>query len=462
MEDKKNEKINKLAKKVLSVARDSLVVHLRFLDVAIASMEMLPKSDIKLPGAAVGGGMATDGLRIYYDPMWVLRTYEKEPNLVARTYLHLILHLVFFHPFQYDKLDMGFWDLASDAAVEATIQSINLPAVMIEKDAEIADRLAILKRQAGALTAERIYKYLRVNDLSEAGKREWFLLYHRDEHLYWRPKKEVTVIQQKWLKISERVKAELKSFSKEGAGSEELDGNLLDATKERYDYAELLRRFMSQGEDIKVNDDEFDYIYYTYGMETYGNMPLVEPLEYKDSNKIREFVIAIDTSASCKGAIVQAFLKKTYSILKSSDNYFSKVNIHIIQCDADVQEDTKITDEYDFNEFCANVKLKGFGSTDFRPLFKHVDELNKQGEFENLKGVIYFTDGYGTYPETMPEYDALFAFLKDDPYAPKLPAWAYKVILEPEELEAEAIRQQEEEDKKARKMKEEKAEENSN
>ena len=44
-------------------------------------------------------------------------------------------------------------------------------------------------------------------------------------------------------------------------------------------------------------------------------------------------------------------------------------------------------------------------------------------------------------------------FLKDDSYAPKLPKWAYKVILEPEELEAEEIRREEEE-KKAKREKE--------
>ena len=65
---------------------------------------------------------------------------------------------------------------------------------------------------------------------------------------------------------------------------------------------------MVMGESVQMNDDEFDYIYYTYGLERYGNMPLVEPLEYKDSKKVREFVIAIDTSASCRGALVKSFL----------------------------------------------------------------------------------------------------------------------------------------------------------
>ena len=30
---------------------------------------------------------------------------------------------------------------------------------------------------------------------------------------------------------------------------------------------------------MKINDDEFDYIFYTYGLKLYEKMPLIEPLE---------------------------------------------------------------------------------------------------------------------------------------------------------------------------------------
>ena len=128
-------------------------------------------------------------------------------------------------------------------------------------------------------------------------------------------------------------------------------------------------------------------------------------------------------------------VKKTYNILKSSENFFHKVNIHIIQCDSEIQQDTKITSQEEFDEFCENVQLTGFGGTDFRPVFAYVEQLKKEKEFDNLKGLIYFTDGYGTYPERMPEYDVLFAFLQEDENAPKLPPWAWKVVLDEEILE---------------------------
>ncbi|MDE6699857.1 MAG: hypothetical protein K2K10_02420, partial [Acetatifactor sp.] len=103
-----------------------------------------------------------------------------------------------------------------------------------------------------------------------------------------------------------------------------------------------------------------------------------------------------------------------------------------------VQSDTKITCDEDFETFMKYGKLTGFGATDFRPVFVYLDELRAKGEFENLRGLIYFTDGYGIYPEHMPDYDVIFAFLDEDENRAPTPPWSLKVILESEELEEEA------------------------
>ena len=145
---------------------------------------------------------------------------------------------------------------------------------------------------------------------------------------------------------------------------------------------------------MQIYDDEFDYIFYTYGLHLYRNLPLIAPLEYKDVRRIREFVIAIDTSGSVQGELVQKFITKTYNILSQQESYFTKINIHIIQCDAEVQEDLKITSREEFEKCLKGLTLKGFGGTDFRPLFQYVDQLIHLGEFTNLKGLIYFTDGF--------------------------------------------------------------------
>lgn len=79
---------------------------------------------------------------------------------------------------------------------------------------------------------------------------------------------------------------------------------LRSLNRTKYSYTELLRRFGIHGEQMRLSDEEFDNNYYTYGLDFYGNMPLIEPLEYSERKLIREFVIAIDTSGSVRGDVV--------------------------------------------------------------------------------------------------------------------------------------------------------------
>ena len=107
-----------------------------------------------------------------------------------------------------------------------------------------------------------------------------------------------------------------KLFSKEaGEGGETLVDQLRAQNQNRYDYKEFLRKFSVLKEEMKVDMDTFDYIFYNYGMNLYGNMPLIEPLETKEERKVEDFVIVIDTSMSCKGELVRKFLEETYSVL---------------------------------------------------------------------------------------------------------------------------------------------------
>lgn len=426
-------KISALAKQIMSLAHDDILMHLRFFDMALAQMKYQERKGI--------GCLATDGATCFYDPVYVLKCYREDTNYIARAYLHALLHCIFFHSFQYDKLETENWDLAADIAVENVILEMKLPGVTLEQDAEAVGKLKILREDVGTLTAERIYRYLRREPMTSASREELRALFVKDVHSLWKPADQLQITQEQWKKISERVKADLKSFTKARSGAETLEKNLEETTRERYDYSDILRQFAVMGEDITVNDEEFDYIYYTYGLEHYGNLPLIEPLEYKETNKVKEFVIAIDTSASCRGPIVKAFLQKTYSILKGTENFFHKINVHIIQCDNEIKSDTKITSDEDFDTFMRYGKLSGFGATDFRPVFSYVETLKEQGEFENLKGLIYFTDGYGIYPERMPDYRVIFAFLDEDENRAPVPPWSMKVILESDALEDEAEEQ---------------------
>lgn len=123
-------------------------------------------------------------------------------------------------------------------------------------------------------------------------------------------------LEEKWTEIGEKTETNLETFSKDmGAEAGELLQYLKVENRERYDYRQFLQKFVTLKEDMRVDDDAFDFIFYTYGLQMYGNLPLIEALEYKEVKKVEELVIAIDTSESCEGETVKRFLEETYAIL---------------------------------------------------------------------------------------------------------------------------------------------------
>ncbi len=180
---------------------------------------------------------------------------------------------------------------------------------------------------------------------------------------------------------------------------------------------------------MKLSDDEFDTIFYTYGLTLYKNMPLVEPLEYRVDKRVREFVIAIDTSGSVYDDQVRDFVAFTYSMLKSSESFDNKVRIKIIQCDTEIQHIDDLNSLDELHKWCKTMQIYGGGGTDFSPVFKRVDLMLEQGELKDLGGLIYLTDGYGTYPNYVPKYKSAFVFCDQNHDESSVPPWAMRVFI---------------------------------
>ena len=202
----------------------------------------------------------------------------------------------------------------------------------------------------------------------------------------------------------------------------------------QYDYREFLRKYAVWGETLSLDTDSFDYLPYDYSRRMYENLLLLEPLEYKEVRRLREFVIAIDTSGSCSGKVVRQFLTETWEIFRERENFFEHMNIHILQCDCVIQEHVRITCQEEWQEYVDHVEVKGHGDTDFTPVFRLVDKMIREKELTNLKGLLYFTDGMGIYPVKKPFYDTAFVFVKDQYVDISVPPWAIKLILEPEQI----------------------------
>lgn len=428
MDQKKREQSN-LARQIMKLAFDQILVNLRFFDVALSRMEYQERPYFN--------GIALNGSTLFYDPLFVLKEYKKEQTYLTRSCLHSLLHCIFHHASDVSNKDDILWNLAADMAVENIIIHMNFSGFSLHKDERLKNRLAFYGKEAGGLTAEKLYAYFRRNPMSMEMIEEFYKDFALDVH-EWDGEATLEITLEDWKKISERIRQELKAFSGDAGGDQELLKSIEESNRKKYDYKGFLEKFISLSEDLCLNDDEFDYVYYTYGLSLYENMPLVEPLEYKDNRKIKEFVIVLDTSASCRGNVLRSFLQKTYEIMKTQDSFFHKVNIHIIQCDNMVQSDSKITCDEDFDTFMKTATLSGFGGTDFRPAFDYVDDMILKGEFENLRGMIYFTDGYGLFPQKKPEYEAAFVFVSNEDNQPKLPYWAIKLVLSPDEITGDA------------------------
>ena len=502
MNNENSEKLNKLALDVLHLSRNTLLVNLRFLDMALSQLQFMPTQVLCL---------ATNGEYLIYNPIELLKSYKNEKETVVRDYLHIIMHCIFRHMFLNPTVNRVYWDLACDIAVENSINELKIKTVETKRSRLQHSYISKLKTELNILTAEKIYAYL-VGNVDEADIEGIARLFYADSHEIWymtseqayekyglnqnkesdkkedNPKNSNSSdsnlpqedsddnspksddesdnddsgstdsvgngtqnqpcdsasnsfasarqeLENQWKDISERMQTELETFSKkQGDTAGGLMQNLKAVNREKYDYTAFLKKFAILGEAMKINDDEFDYIFYTYGLKLYNKMPLIEPLEYKEVKRIKEFVIAIDTSGSVEGELVQVFVQKTYNVLKSTESFFSKINLHIIQCDAAIQEHVKISNQDEFDRYLETMEIKGLGGTDFRPVFNLVNELIQNKEFTNLKGLIYFTDGYGNFPSKKPDYDTAFVFIDDEYNNPNVPSWAIKLVLQKDEI----------------------------
>ena len=242
-------------------------------------------------------------------------------------------------------------------------------------------------------------------------------------------KKKRDELSKEWEDISKRTEQEIEHSSQE---KKEEQGSLawfLRLEQKKYtDFRDFLRRLSVDREEMEVDLDSFDYGYYYYGLEQYGNMPLIEENEYREGRKLQELVIAIDTSHSTKGEMVKGFLEETAGILKQKDAFFQKVKVHILECDDELRKDICLENVEDLEQYSKNFAVKGGYGTDFRPVFRYVSDLQKRGELKNLKGLMYFTDGKGRYPKEAPPYVTAFVFPKgEDIDDDNVPFWAMKL-----------------------------------
>ncbi len=456
--------------RVLDAARTELYIDMRFMGAALSSLSY----EMDLSTTTVG----TDAVSIRFNPTYILKLFVEEPGKLNRTYVHMLLHCIFRHMYTSSKYeDTRLYDLCADIVVESLLDTMDYRCIY-RVSSDFRDRwIALLEKELKVLTVEKLYRYFSDPE-HEPKEREYEKLeneFRLDDHGFWLrlqdensdenrdkndkekpptddmsgPQKEspdektsskyinprrlmqIKNNEKNWDKEAKRLQTEIETIGKNAADKlGKLGWVLKFQNTKRTDYREFLKRFMVLREEGGIDLDSFDLGMYSFGLDFYGNMPLIEENEFREVRKVQELVIAIDTSASCKDSLVQQFLDETAGILLGSESFFQKIKIYIIECDDQVQRIETITGIDDMHRYSEGIHVEGGFGTDFRPVFEKVEELVKEGVFENLKGLIYFTDGYGIFPEKPTEYDTAFVFVEDEDYEDEnVPAWAYKLFV---------------------------------
>lgn len=437
MEQTNKKRIQKIAEQILFLSSRELAFSMRFLTLAWGQFQY----QMNLSTFYLG----TDGEILYYQPRFLIEKYEYDSIFVNRSLLHMLFHCMFHHITRREERNLEDWNLACDIAVEYIIDGIDEACIKKLIPDRKEEYYRQLEKERKVITADNIYqsliKWEEEKKLSYSQKEELKQLFLVDDHFFWEQKKKEErpqneqrekqkELEQKWKEISDKIQTGLETFFKQiGTKNGILLKTLKIENRQHTNYQEFLQKFAVVREELKIDMDSFDYGFYNYGIQLYGNLPLIEELEYCETKKIEDFVIALDTSGSCSGALIRRFLEETIQILKETEQFMKQVRIHIIQCDKEIKEDIVIHSLEQLKQYEQEFTVKGFGGTDFRPVFSYVQQLMKEGALQP-KGLLYFTDGYGIYPEKKPPFKTAFLFIQEDYTDEKVPPWAIKVILD--------------------------------
>lgn len=408
---------------ILRFIKNELYMELRFFDTAFASLA--PKVDETIDT------MSTDGNYIYFKPEHLISVFKKNSKYLDRLFLHSVLHCIFSHLWVRGDRDIFVWGIACDIIVEYTIDKMEKETLKRPLSWLRMQVYEEIDKNPEKISAAVLYRKLMKTDSQTVNS--LYMEFYTDTHKHWPKENKMSAAQNqtknKWDRISRQSEIKKESRGKDSEEGKNFWQQQVKAERGKKSYREFLRKFCILKEELKIDMDEYDLNYYTYGLRLYKNMPLIEPIETKENLKIEELVIVVDTSYSTSGELVKKFLKETFTILSETDNFFKRRKIHIIQCDEEVHSDITVTKDTDTDALVNNFELSGGGNTDFRPAFEYVNKLLEKREIKKLQGLLYFTDGKGKYPQKRMPYPTAFVFV-DKMNEIKVPAWAMKISLE--------------------------------
>ena len=161
-----------LALQILEFTQEQIIMRMPYMSRAVLKMPAVftaEKDEAKKYQSmyADPDTMGTDGMSVYCNAEGIIRWFENAPRMLPRRYLHMVLHCLFSHPFQYTSLKEDYWDLAADMAVEHVIMNLGMKELASDRDPEKKKVLREIETETGKITAEKIY-HLLISDENRA------------------------------------------------------------------------------------------------------------------------------------------------------------------------------------------------------------------------------------------------------------------------------------------------------
>ena len=335
----------------------------------------------KLPTAA------TDGRKIFFNEEFLNSLSSKEQNALM---LHEVLHMALLHVTRRQNRDPHIWNIAADIVVNDLIErntSFPLPQGAIT-DTRFQDKSVEYIYEA-LLKSEKKYK-LVINDILQPGNSEQN---EGDTNLSEPLSQEETdEIESFWKDKMEILKNSSEHNLSNGKGSlpAGIEQEISTILEPEVDWRHALWKYVGK---TPADFDDLDRRFIYKGL--YLESLLTEAVEVS---------VCIDTSGSVSDELLMQFTGELKGILRSYPNV--KCNLFFA--------DTNLAGPYEIDRIEQMPKAIGRGGTSFVPFF---DYLKKHGEENSLLGnnklSIYFTDGFGDFPQQEPDNPTMWLVCKD-------------------------------------------------
>ncbi|MHB0991687.1 MAG: vWA domain-containing protein [Burkholderiales bacterium] len=357
------------AMQAMSAARRALVLDNPFFGVLCLKLEMIEDNNRDT--------MATDGKCLYFNAEFVQSlTQQERVGVVA----HEVLHCANGHIWRRGSRDGQKWNHACDYAINP----------IVVKAGMVLPEGALFKASFEGKSAEEIYVLLENEEPSSEPS---------CGEVVDCPPDDLPERQADW---SSAVLAAAKHAESAGKLPDGIDRLVERIKNPPQDWRSILRKFVQQSAMTDYSWKQPNGRYLHAGIY----MPKLQ------AEAMGMLVVAVDTSGSIDEVILGQFEKEIDSISLE----MRPEKIIVVYCDSDVRG----TEEFLADDL-VSLTPKGGGGTDFRPVFKWVEN-----EGITPACLVYLTDMLGKFPEYPPDYPVLWG----DTYGRKQAPWGETVIIE--------------------------------